>query len=93
MSQLGSTIQTAILSVDWSVRKLAEKSGLSPSAISAIEDGKNQISLRSMEKVAKAFGIKVEELFILDENLTELQNEVARLQLEMKEMVLKVVLL
>ena len=42
---------------------LAEKSGLNRPYISAIEQGKRNVSLEVIEKLAEALGIEIKELF------------------------------
>lgn len=47
---------------DFSQEKLAEKSGLSPTYIGNIERAEQNPTLTTLEKIAKAFNITVEEL-------------------------------
>lgn len=51
-----------------SLKKLGEKTGLSPSFLSQVERGKCNMSLISMVRVAKALGVDVHELFHWDED-------------------------
>ena len=46
----------------WSQRQLANESGMNHSAVSRIESGDNTPTARSVRDLARAFGIKPEEL-------------------------------
>ena len=52
---------------DWSQAELAERIGVSRQTAHAIETGKYAPSLPLAFKVAKAFGLKIEEIFQFDE--------------------------
>ncbi|MGA9779613.1 MAG: helix-turn-helix transcriptional regulator [Verrucomicrobiia bacterium] len=43
--------------------KLAEKAELAPSYISDVERGRENISLDSIQRIAKAFGVHLRDLF------------------------------
>lgn len=43
--------------------KLASKAGVSVDFLSLIERGKNAPSFKNIEKIAKAFGVEIKELF------------------------------
>ncbi len=47
----------------WTQTELAEKSGLTQSTISAMESGKFVPTSESLEKLAKALGVPLEELY------------------------------
>ena len=48
---------------DLTQEKLAEKTGISVDFLSLIERGKNAPSFETLEKIAKALGVPVKELF------------------------------
>lgn len=48
----------------YSVRKLAEKSGVSKTAINNIENHKRSPSLETLKKLADALGCRIEDLYI-----------------------------
>jgi len=48
--------------------ELAKKLGVSRQTIIAIEKGKYDPSLRLAFKIARFFGVKIEDIFICDEN-------------------------
>jgi transcriptional regulator with XRE-family HTH domain len=48
----------------FSQEELAERSGLNRPYISAIEQGKRNVSLEVMEKLAGALGIEIDQLFL-----------------------------
>ena len=47
----------------WTVRKLSELSGVSFSAINAIENGKQSPTLSTLELIAKGLDCKIKDLF------------------------------
>lgn len=51
-------------------RELAEKTGLKQSAIARIEKGQAALNIKTLEKIAKAYGAKVIITFQLPERLT-----------------------
>jgi putative transcriptional regulator len=53
---------------DWSQAKLAEQLGVSRQTVNAIETGKYDPSLPLAFKLARLFGIPIEEIFAPDEN-------------------------
>lgn len=52
---------------DWSQADLADRIGVSRQTAHAMETGKYAPSLPLAFKVAKAFGLKIEEIFLFDE--------------------------
>jgi transcriptional regulator with XRE-family HTH domain len=44
--------------------ELAERSGLNRSYVSGIEQGKRNVSLEVMEKLARALGVEIKDLFV-----------------------------
>ena len=52
---------------DWSQADLAERVNVSRQAVNAIETGKHDPSLPVAIRLARLFGMNVEEIFLLDE--------------------------
>ena len=59
----GATIRRLRLEKDLTQRALAERSGLDVSYISGIERGCRNVSLKSLEKVAKGLGCSMSKTF------------------------------
>ena len=59
----GATIRRLRLEKDLTQRELAERSGLDVSYISGIERGCRNVSLKSLEKVAKGLGCPISKTF------------------------------
>ena len=57
----GATIRRLRLEKDLTQRTLAERSGLDVSYISGVERGCRNVSLKSLEKVAKGLGCSISE--------------------------------
>lgn len=74
-SFLGENIKKYRLNSGLSIKELSEKSGVSSSTISQIETGKRK-SLRSesLEKVAKALNLNVNELLTIEEGSYEVSD-------------------
>lgn len=53
---------------DWSQADLAERINVSRQAVNAIETGKHDPSLPVAIRIARLFGMHVEEVFLLDES-------------------------
>jgi len=60
---VGSQIKKLRKKRNLSLRSLAEESGLSANAISLIERGHNSATISSLEAIAKALGVSVQDLF------------------------------
>jgi transcriptional regulator with XRE-family HTH domain len=60
---LGDTIRTLRKRAGLSQERLAEKADLSPVYISRVECGKENISVDAAMRIAKAVGVKLQELF------------------------------
>ncbi|WP_135211289.1 helix-turn-helix transcriptional regulator [Vitreimonas flagellata] len=56
---------------EWSQADLAEKLGASRQTINAIETGRYDPSLPLAFKIARLFGLHIEEIFIDDEGVAE----------------------
>lgn len=63
LKQFGLKVRQNRLKKKLSQEKLAELANLHRTYISQIESGKRNISLKNIEKIAKALNIKVKELF------------------------------
>ena len=61
---LGQTIRTLRKQAGFSQEFLAEKSSLSPVYISRVECGKENISVDAAMRIAKAVGVRLQELFL-----------------------------
>ncbi|AFL83521.1 putative transcriptional regulator [Belliella baltica DSM 15883] len=60
--KFGNRLKTLRKEKGLSQEELAEKSGLNRPYISGIEQGKRNVSLEVMEKLAEALGVGIEEL-------------------------------
>jgi len=60
---IGRRIKSLRKSHGLSMRELAARSSLSANAISLIERGKNSPTVSSLKRLAKAFGVSIQELF------------------------------
>ena len=60
--QLGKKVKLARAKADFTQEKLAEKAGLHRTYIAGIETGRRNISIKNLEKIAKALGIKTNDL-------------------------------
>jgi len=63
LAQFGRKVQQLRKQKGWSQENLAEKTGLHRTYIGAIERGERNLSLKNIEKIAKAFEIPVADLF------------------------------
>jgi putative transcriptional regulator len=63
---------------DWSQAELAEKLGVSRQTINAIETEKYDPSLPLAFKIARLAGLKIEDIFSLDEELPQPEVEKAQ---------------
>ena len=60
--QLGKKVKLARTKADFTQEKLAEKAGLHRTYIAGIETGRRNISIKNLEKIAKALGVKTNDL-------------------------------
>jgi len=60
--QLGEKVRLARKRAGLTQEKLAEKSGLHRTYIAGIETGKRNVSVKSLEKIAKALNVKSSSL-------------------------------
>jgi transcriptional regulator with XRE-family HTH domain len=61
--KLGATVRQLRHERDWSQERLAELSGLHPNYIGGIERGERNVAIDNIEKISKAFGLSVKDLF------------------------------
>ncbi len=74
LSQLGEHVKSLRRARDWSQQTLAEASGLDRTYISAVEHGKQNLTLGAMLKLAEALDVEIPELVSrdgLDRMITE----------------------
>jgi len=62
--QFGQAIRKYRMERGWSQEKLAERAGLHRTYVADIERGVRNVSLRNLDKMAKAFEITLCDLFI-----------------------------
>lgn len=86
---LAAAVQTARKAVGWSVRTLAERAELSPSTISAIENGNREMSVKTACQIARALNIELETLIGLAKNLAPERTERDRIESKMREIALQ----
>ena len=46
-----------------STRAMAREAGISTETLNAIEHGRRQVQVRTLEKIARALGVEVKDLF------------------------------
>lgn len=63
MDNLGSRLKTVRLKAGWTLRELARQSGVSPSFVSQIENGKSQPSVATLYVFAQLLDVSIDELF------------------------------
>ena len=61
--KLGALIRERRTSADVSLRDLQTQSGIAKSVLSKLENGQGSCTLETLDKVAKALGLKLSELF------------------------------
>lgn len=81
--KIGLAIRLARKNIDLSGKELANKIGLSPSAITRIEKDQRGISLQTAQKIAKALGLRLSQLVFVAESILQPENEIKRLQREL----------
>jgi transcriptional regulator with XRE-family HTH domain len=60
--KFGKRIRTLRLDRGWTQEELAHRTGLNRSYMSEVERGKSDVSLSTMQKIAKTLGISLAEL-------------------------------
>ena len=66
---LNNTLKIERARKDWTQERLAHEAGVSRKTINAIENGRDIPSVFLALRLAKAFGVRVEDLFQLKEDL------------------------
>jgi transcriptional regulator with XRE-family HTH domain len=61
--QFGQTVRKRRIEQEWSQEEFAEKAELHRTYVADIERGVRNVSLRNLDKIAKAFDISLSELF------------------------------
>ena len=59
----GKKVRSLRIAKEWSQEKLAEKAEFHRTYIGMLERGERNISLKNIEKIAKAFDISITDLF------------------------------
>jgi len=95
--ELGKRIRQLRKSQELSQGKLAQRAGLHYTYIGTIEGGRRNLSLRSMEKIAKGLKVSITELFPPSQALSpksrlieEIVNLLRHKELKLLQLVLKV---
>src|SRR5437868_12578438 len=68
LSQIGNRVRTRRTSMGWTLREIAERSGVSSRFLSDLEAGKGNISVARLADVARALDVPVVSLFPSEEN-------------------------
>jgi transcriptional regulator with XRE-family HTH domain len=61
--KLGATVRRLRQERNWSQERLAELAGLHPNYVGGIERGERNVAIDNIEKLSKAFGLSVKDLF------------------------------
>jgi len=77
---IGSAISLARKNLGFTKKELAEKVGLSPSAITRIENDERGLPLQTAQEIAKALGLRLSQLVIIAESILEPTDEIKELQ-------------
>ena len=67
LSQIGSKVRARRTSMGWTLREIAERSGVSPRFLSDLEAGKGNISVARLADVARALDVPIVSLMPSDE--------------------------
>jgi len=71
MNNIGGRIRNLRKDKGWSQEELAERAGLHFTYIGKIERSEHRVTIESLEKVTRAFGITLEEFFHLVQPVKE----------------------
>lgn len=77
---IGSAICLARKNLGITRKALAEKVGLSPSAITRIENGERGLPLQTAQEIAQALGLRLSQLVIIAESILKPEDEIRALQ-------------
>ncbi len=69
LASVGKRIQSLREKRDLTQEQLEEKSGINTKYISAIECGQKNVTIKTLEKIAKGLNIEIFELFLFSEGL------------------------
>ena len=69
LASLGKRIQSAREKTGLTQEQLEEKTGVHTKYISAIERGQKNVTVKTLEKIAKGLNVELYELFLLTEEL------------------------
>jgi len=78
--QIGLAVKSARLASGWSAKQLAECGGMSATALSKIESGRQTLSLAQADAVCSALGIRVGHLVALARDVEPIAGETATLR-------------
>lgn len=69
LTPLGRKIQAARERVGLTQEQLEERTGVNTKYISAIERGQKNVTVKTLEKIAKGLNVEIYELFLLSEEI------------------------
>lgn len=78
--QIGLAVKSARLAADLSAKQLAEQSGLTSSALSKIETGKQALGFAEAAEICSALGVRVDHLLALAREVEPIATETASLR-------------
>ena len=68
LSQIGNRVRARRTSMDWTLREVAERSGISSRFLSDLEAGKGNISVARLADVARALDVSIASLMPSEDN-------------------------
>ncbi|MGC2457934.1 MAG: helix-turn-helix transcriptional regulator [Gallionellaceae bacterium] len=77
---IGSAICLARKNLGLSKKELAKRVGISPSAITRIENGDRSLSLKVAQDIAKVLGFRLSQLVTIAESILKPEDEIKELQ-------------
>lgn len=78
--QIGLAVKSARLASGWSAKQLAERSGLSATALSKIESGRQTLTLVQADACCSTLGIRIDHLVALAREVAPIASESATLR-------------
>jgi transcriptional regulator with XRE-family HTH domain len=82
-AQIGYSVRSARRAVGWSSKQLAEKCGLSPTALCKIESGKQSISFGETIALCAALGIQIDSLASLARRLKPIAHRIVTIKVRL----------
>jgi transcriptional regulator with XRE-family HTH domain len=79
IGEVGKAIALARVNLKLTQKALANRIGLSPSALSRIEKVKRNVSFKTFEKIAHGLGLKASQLIIVAESIRDMNNAMKQL--------------